>query len=154
MGVWNESVRQPLSASSPLIRWRLGCYSKTAFISIFDEAEVPMDTTGSVDVTGTAPEQVTMDKLIEDLRTVIADTEELLKATANQAGTRIAEARVKLEESLTVAKARITEAQEAAFARTKTAARATDLYVRANPWNAVGIAAGVGFVLGVLITRR
>jgi ElaB/YqjD/DUF883 family membrane-anchored ribosome-binding protein len=113
-----------------------------------------MDTTGSVDVTGTGPEQVTMDKLIEDLRTVIADTEELLKATANQAGARIAEARVKLEESLTVAKARIIEAQEAALARTKTAARATDLYVRANPWNAVGIAAGVGFVLGVLITRR
>ena len=45
-----------------------------------------MDTTGSVDVTGTGPQQVTMDKLIEDLRTVIADTEELLKATANQAG--------------------------------------------------------------------
>ena len=44
-----------------------------------------MDTTGSVDVTGIVPEQVTMDKLIEDLRTVIADTEELLKATANQA---------------------------------------------------------------------
>ena len=44
-----------------------------------------MDTTGSVDVTGTGPEQVTMDKLIVDVRTVIADTEELLKATADQA---------------------------------------------------------------------
>ena len=113
-----------------------------------------MDTTGSVDVTGTGPEQVTMDKLIEDLRTVIADTEELLKATANQAGARIAAARVKLEESLTVAKARIAEAQEAALARTRITAKATDHYVRANPWNAVGIAAGVGFVLGLLIARR
>ena len=113
-----------------------------------------MDTTGPGDVTGTGPEQVTMDNLIVDVRTVIADTEELLKATANQAGARIAEARVKLEQSLTVAKARIAEAQEAALARTKVAAEATDRYVRANPWNAVGIAAGVGFVLGLLITRR
>ena len=113
-----------------------------------------MDTTGSVDVTGTGPQQVTMDKLIEDLRTVIADTEELLKATANQAGARIAAARAKLEESLKVANARIAEAQEAALARTKIAAKAADNYVRANPWNAVGIATGVGFVLGVLITRR
>ena len=113
-----------------------------------------MVTTGSVDVTDTGPEQVTMDKLMEDLRTVIADTEELLKATANQAGARIAEARVKLEESLTVAKARIAEAQEAALARTKIAAKVTDQYVRANPWNAVGVAASVGLVLGVLIARR
>jgi ElaB/YqjD/DUF883 family membrane-anchored ribosome-binding protein len=113
-----------------------------------------MDTTGSVDVTATRSEQVTMDKLIEDVRTVIADTEELLKATANQAGARIAEARVKLEQSLTIAKGRIAEAQDAALARTKVAAEATDRYVRANPWNAVGIAASVGFVLGLLITRR
>jgi ElaB/YqjD/DUF883 family membrane-anchored ribosome-binding protein len=113
-----------------------------------------MDTTGSVDAVVTKSEQVTMDKLIEDLRTVIADTEELLKATANQAGARIAAARVKLEESLTVAKARIAEAQEAALARTKIAAKASDQYVRANPWNAVGIAAGVGFVLGALLARR
>jgi ElaB/YqjD/DUF883 family membrane-anchored ribosome-binding protein len=113
-----------------------------------------MGTTESVDVTGIVPEQVTIDKLIEDLRTVIADTEELLKASANQAGARIAAARVKLQESLTVANARIAEAQEAALARTRIAVKATDHYVRANPWNAVGIAAGVGFVLGLLITRR
>ena len=113
-----------------------------------------MDTTGSVDLKGTGPEQVTMDKLLEDLRTVIADTEELLQATANQAGARIAAARTKVEESLKVANARIAEAQEAALARTKIAAKATDDYVRAKPWNAVGIAAGVGFVLGVLIARR
>ena len=113
-----------------------------------------MDTTGSVEVTGTGPEQVTMDKLIVDVRTVIADTDELLRATANQAGARIAEARVRLEGSLKVANARIAEAQEAALARTKIAAKATNDYVRANPWNAVGIAAGVGFIVGVLITRR
>ena len=82
-----------------------------------------MDTTESVDVTGTRPNQVTMDKLIEDLRMVIDDTEELLKATANQAGVRIGEARVKLEQSLTVAKARIAEAQDARW-QNKSAAEA------------------------------
>ena len=113
-----------------------------------------MDTTGSVDVTASGPEQVTMGKLIEDLKMIIADTDELLRATANQAGARIAEARVRLEGSLKVANARIAEAQEAAMARTRVAAKATDDYVRAKPWNAVGIAAGVGLVLGVLIARR
>ena len=106
-------------------------------------------------MTDTGPEQVTKDKLIQALRMVIADTEELLKATANQAGARIAEARVKLEESLTVAKARIAEAQEAALARTRSPQRlptSTCGPVHGMPWALPQ--APVGLVLGVLITRR
>lgn len=95
-----------------------------------------------------------MDKLMKDLRTVIADMEELLKATANQTGERIAAARVKAEESLQVARARLAEAQAAVAARTKRAVELTDDYVRAKPWNAVGIAAAFGFVLGMLAARR
>ena len=51
-------------------------------------------------------EQVTRAKLMEDLRTVFVDVEELLKATASQTGERITAARAKAEESLEVAKAR------------------------------------------------
>ena len=54
-------------------------------------------------------EQVTREKLMEDLRTVFVDVEELLKATASQTGDRITAARAKAEESLKVAKARLAE---------------------------------------------
>jgi len=98
--------------------------------------------------------RVTRAKLMEDLRTVFADVEELLKATASQTGERITAARAKAEESLKVAKARLAEVQAAVAAQTKAAAKAADDYVRANPWQAVGIAAAVGFMFGMLFTRR
>jgi ElaB/YqjD/DUF883 family membrane-anchored ribosome-binding protein len=99
-------------------------------------------------------EQVTKAKLMEDLRTVFVDVEELLKATASQTGERITAARAKAEESLKVAKARLAEVQSVVAAQTKAAAKAADDYVRANPWQAVGISAAVGLILGILITRR
>jgi len=99
-------------------------------------------------------EQVTKEKLMEDLRAVVADAEELLKATAKQTGERIAAARAKAEESLKAAKARLAEEKAVVMTKTKAAAKAADDHVRANPWMAVGIAAAVGFVLGILAARR
>ena len=113
-----------------------------------------MVTTEPVTPTTAEMEQVTKAKLMEDLRTVFADVEELLKATASQTGDRITAARAKAEESLKVAKARLAEVQAAVAAQTKAAAKAADDYVRANPWQAVGISAAVGFMFGMLITRR
>jgi ElaB/YqjD/DUF883 family membrane-anchored ribosome-binding protein len=59
-----------------------------------------------------------------------------------------------MEDSLRTAKIKVAEAQEMVADRAKAAARATDDYVHANPWRAVGIAAGVGLVVGMLISRR
>lgn len=97
---------------------------------------------------------VTKDKLVQDLRVVVADAEELLRATAGQAGEKVAVARERIQESLAAAKARLAVAQEELIERTKQAARATDEYVHENPWRAVGIAAGVGVIIGLLIGRR
>ena len=97
---------------------------------------------------------VSKDKLVADLRVVVADAEELLKATASQAGEKVAAAREKIGESLREAKYQLSRAEEAIVDRTKQAARATDDYVHENPWRAVGIAAGVGLVIGLLIGRR
>ena len=113
-----------------------------------------MVTPETVTPTTAEMEQVTKAKLMEDLRTVFADVEELLKATASQTGERITAARAKAEESLKVARARLAEVQAAVAAQTKAVAKTTDDYVRANPWQAVGISAAVGFVFGLLITRR
>ena len=99
-------------------------------------------------------EQVNREKLMKDLRAVVDDAEELLKATADQTGERIAAARGKAEESLKAAKARLAEQEATVMAKTKAAAKATDDFVRANPWRAIGLAAAAGYVLCILATRR
>ena len=94
------------------------------------------------------------DDVIADFKVVMADAEALLKATANQGGEKVAEIRAKAEESLRVVKARMEEAQAVLLVKTKAAAKATDIYVHENPWKAIGTAAGVGLVIGLLIGRR
>lgn len=101
-----------------------------------------------------AVDQVSKEKLMDDLRVVVADAEALLHATAGQTGDKIASIRSKVGESLHVAKARLAEAQESVVAQAKVAAKSTDEYVHENPWKAVGIAAAVGLVVGALISRR
>jgi len=99
-------------------------------------------------------EPVSKEKLMEDLRVVVADAEELLKATANQTGERIAAARAKAGESLQAAKIRLADAHATVVEKAKVAVQTTDDYVHENPWQAVGIAAAVGLLLGALISRR
>lgn len=102
----------------------------------------------------TAMEHPSKEKLVEDLKVVVADAEELLKATANQTGERIEAARARAEESLRAAKVRLAEAKASVVEKVKIAAKTTDDYVHENPWQAVGIAAAFGLVLGALISRR
>lgn len=96
----------------------------------------------------------TVDKLMEDLRQVVRDVEGLLKATAGQAGEKVGEARVRAEEKLRAAKVRLGELEQKARARATDAAGEADRYVRDNPWQAVGISAGLAFLVGVLVARR
>ena len=97
---------------------------------------------------------VTKDKLVADLKVVVSDAEELLRATASQAGEKVAAARERIQASLGSAKLKLVDAERVAVERAKEAAKAADEYVQDNPWRAVGIAAGIGFVLGILIGRR
>jgi ElaB/YqjD/DUF883 family membrane-anchored ribosome-binding protein len=97
---------------------------------------------------------VTKEQLISDFKVVIADAEALIKATANQGGEAVVNLRAKAEESLAVAKVKLNEAQDALVEKGKIAAQATDNYVHEKPWHAVGIAAGIGLVVGLLIGRR
>lgn len=94
------------------------------------------------------------DKLMEDLRLVVEDAEELLHATANQAGESAAAARSRIQESLQVAKEHLIATEEAVVERTRQAAKATDQYVHDNPWKAIGISALAGAIIGMLIARR
>ena len=92
-------------------------------------------------------------KLISDVRTVVADADELLRVTASEAGERVKALRPKLEESMRVAKARLAEMEQAAIEKAKAAAAATDRYAHENPWKTAGIAAGVGVLVGLVIGR-
>ena len=93
------------------------------------------------------------DKLMHDLTQVIRDAEELLKNAEQQTGEGFTSARVKFESTLRNAKAEVARIEDMVVTKTKDAAHATDVYVKENPWQSVGIAAGVGLLLGLLISR-
>lgn len=101
-----------------------------------------------------AKQQVSTDKLMKDLRLVMMDAEELLKATAGQAGEKVASARARAEDSIRAAREALAEAGEAAVERGREAAESADEYVHEHPWTAIGIAAGVGLVIGLMLSRK
>lgn len=97
--------------------------------------------------------QVCVGKLMQDLRVLAADAEALLRATAEQTDERVSAARGRMQNSLAVARESLASAQETVVVKTRQAAKVTDEYVHNNPWVAMGITAGFGVVVGMLISR-
>lgn len=97
---------------------------------------------------------VTTANLLDDLKALARDAEALLQATATYTGERIAEVRASAEESLQQAKARLSVIQDEGIQKVKDAAVTTEDYVKQNPWQSVGIAAGVGLIIGLVLNRR
>jgi ElaB/YqjD/DUF883 family membrane-anchored ribosome-binding protein len=94
------------------------------------------------------------DNLLDELRMAVSDAEQLLESTAGQVGEGAAEARGRIQARLLRAKESLRHLQDSAVARAKVASKATDTYVHDNPWKSIGIAAGVGLLIGALISRR
>jgi ElaB/YqjD/DUF883 family membrane-anchored ribosome-binding protein len=94
------------------------------------------------------------DKLMADLRVVISDAEELLRLGAEQTGASATEWRARVEDRLSRAKLKLADLQDSAVAKAKAAGHAADDYVHEHPWKAIGAAAGVGLIVGLLIGRR
>jgi ElaB/YqjD/DUF883 family membrane-anchored ribosome-binding protein len=94
------------------------------------------------------------DKLITDVKTLMSDADDIVKAMASATGDKAAELGEKLRVKLRTAREKMGDVQEVVADRAKAAARATDDFVHDNPWKAVGIAAGVGFLIGLLVNRR
>ncbi|MGZ8290912.1 MAG: DUF883 family protein [Telluria sp.] len=94
------------------------------------------------------------DQLMNDLKSVIQDAEAWLRHGGQLTGEEFQAAKAKFEKTLTNAKADLMRLEEAVVEKTKEAAKATDEYVHENPWKSVCIGAGVGLMLGVLISRR
>ncbi|CFB60326.1 membrane protein [Pandoraea apista] len=89
-----------------------------------------------------------------DIKSVLADAEDLLKQAANTTGERASELSDKALALLKQAKEKASDVQVVVVEKSKKAARATDDYVHDHPWQAVGIAAGIGVVIGLLLNRK
>lgn len=98
--------------------------------------------------------QLSKEKLMNDLHQGIADAEEMLKLTASQTSESAVQLRERVRERMVKAKAEVVHLQQVTIEKAKAAGHATDVYVHENPWKAIGIAAGLGLVVGLLISRR
>lgn len=97
--------------------------------------------------------QTAQNALIEEFHTLIADTERLLKHTQESAGGQTEELRSKINANLARARQALKEREEDLREQGQAAMQCTEEYVQTHPWQSIGIAAGVGFLLG-LVTRR
>ena len=91
--------------------------------------------------------------VLEELRDMVREAESLLRDSDGPIGDRVAEVRSRIEETMEGARERLREAGEKS-GRVKAAAQSAETYVRDNPWAAVAIAAGLGYVIGNLGRRR
>ena len=98
--------------------------------------------------------RTTNDQILNDLKAVVDDAETLMRDSADRVGEEAVAARAKARESLRAARERLQVLEGQVVERTKDAARETDRYVHDHPWQAIGVAAGIGLLLGLLIGRR
>jgi ElaB/YqjD/DUF883 family membrane-anchored ribosome-binding protein len=92
----------------------------------------------------------TNEKLASDLKSLAHDADELMKATAGQTGEKVSEVRTRLARALESAKATCQRLEE----KTVAAAKATDHAIREHPYESIGIAFGLGLLVGVLVARK
>jgi len=93
-------------------------------------------------------------KMADDIKTVITDGRDLLKAAANASGAGMAVARDKFDEKLSNAKARLVDASRPAVDKARKTAAAANGYVHGNPWTVIGVAAAAGALIGFLAAKR
>ncbi|MGH8381990.1 DUF883 family protein [Pseudomonas sp.] len=94
------------------------------------------------------------DVLMADFQALVRDTEKLLEHTATLAGDQADELRSQIHDSLVRARETLQQTQDTVRERGQEALSATENYVQSNPWQSIGIAAGVGFLIGLLASRR
>ena len=94
------------------------------------------------------------DRVMADLRSLVRDSEDLLKATAGDLSEKAKEARSRVTATLERAKSTCEDLQEQTAATARAAARKADLVIRTHPYESLGVAFGIGLLIGVLVTRN
>lgn len=99
-------------------------------------------------------DNLTKEKLAAELRTLVTEAEDMLRAVAKHGGEQLDDVREKFEQRVKLARVELEKAELAIMARAKEAARSADRYVHDNPWKAAGMAGGLGLIIGLLIGRK
>jgi ElaB/YqjD/DUF883 family membrane-anchored ribosome-binding protein len=99
-------------------------------------------------------ETVTRDKLVHDVKDVLNDVEQLMRQAATAGEAQASELRDRAAHALEDAQGRLDRLSREVTRAAKDAADATDDWVHKNPWSTVGMAAGIGILIGVLVGRR
>ncbi len=94
------------------------------------------------------------ERVLEDLKTLAHDSEALLKVTASDLSEKAKGARARLTDALQRAKVTCAELQEETIASAKAAAKRADIVIRDHPYQSIGVAFGLGVLVGVLLARK
>ncbi len=98
--------------------------------------------------------QLQKERLMQDLRTVIADSEALLQTSTQDVQDNLSETKFQIQGRLDNAKRNLMQLQENTLQRAEELRKETDQFVHAHPWQAMGLAGAVGLLLGLMMTRR
>ncbi|MES2821532.1 MAG: DUF883 family protein [Pseudomonadota bacterium] len=96
----------------------------------------------------------TKDELLDDFQALVTDTEKLLQHSASLVGEQADELREHIRTTLGRARDSLRGAEGSVREQGKAAVQATETYVQTHPWQSLSIAAAIGLLLGMLITRR
>lgn len=97
---------------------------------------------------------IARERVVDDLQTLTRDAEDLLKATAGDVSEKAKEARSRVAAALERAKTTCVHWQEQTVATAKAAAKKADVVIREHPYESIGVAFGVGLLIGVLVARK
>lgn len=98
--------------------------------------------------------QLARERVLEDLYVLAADAETLLTATLGDVSENAGLAREHLQITLARAKATIAELQQKGLASAKAAGKRADAVVRTHPYESLGVALGVGVLVGLILGRK
>ncbi|MGG4604730.1 YqjD family protein [Paenalcaligenes sp. Me131] len=98
--------------------------------------------------------QAVEENFIDDVKSSLDEAEKLLREAASASGEKATELRESALRALRNTREVLHDTQEAVVERGRQAVKATDHYVHDNPWQAIGVAAVVGLLFGMLVSRR
>ena len=93
-------------------------------------------------------------KLVSELKSLMDDAEDLVKATATQTGDKVTDVRNRIQRAAADLKPRLAKAEAQLEDKARSTLECADGYVHESPWTIIGVAAGVAFLVGILAGRR
>ena len=94
------------------------------------------------------------DDLVDEFSNLVEAMEDVFTTASEDGGEKLSELREQAEASLKKAKARLSAMERSTVAQARKIASESDDYVHENPWTAIGVGAGIGLLLGLLIGRK